>query len=191
MAPPYEEIPARRGGFTVDDLDAMPDDGRRYELVDGMLLVTPAPRWEHQDASLELGSILRSACPDEFVALNPIDVRGGPGTSVQPDLSVVRASDLVSGRPFLSAPVLAVEIASPGTARVDRLLKRSVYASLGVPSYWIVDCDEPSVTALRLVGDLYVEQATARGDETLTVTEPFPLILRPSQLVRTGARRPG
>ena len=110
---------------------------------------------------------------------------------MQPDLSVVRDCDLVPGRPFLSVPVLAVEILSPSTARVDRLLKRSVYAALGVPSYWIVDCDEPSVTVLRLVGDGYVEQATVRGDETLTVAEPFPLTLRPSQLVRTGARHPG
>ncbi len=50
----YEEIPVRPGGFTVEDLDAMPDDGRRYELIDGTLLVSPAPRWEHQHASVKL-----------------------------------------------------------------------------------------------------------------------------------------
>ena len=80
MAPPYEDVPVRDDGFTVDDLDEMPDDGRRYELIDGVLLVTPAPRWEHQHAGGELHFILRSACPDEFAVLNPIDVRGGPRT---------------------------------------------------------------------------------------------------------------
>jgi Uma2 family endonuclease len=87
----------------------MPDDGRRYEIIDGMLLVTPAPRWQHQRAGVRLGSVLDAACPDEFVTLNPIDVRGGPRTSVQPDLSVVREADLLSDQ-VLSVPVLAVEI---------------------------------------------------------------------------------
>jgi Uma2 family endonuclease len=188
MAPPYEDVPVRDDGFTVEDLDEMPDDGRRYELIDGLLVVSPTPRWEHQRASIKLGGVLDAACPDAFAVLDPIDVRGGPRTSVQPDLSVVRDSDLVPDQRYLSVPVLAVEIGSPTTARVDRKLKRDVYAGLGIASYWIVDLDEPSITVLRLIGDCYVEQATVRGDETLTVTEPFPVTLRPSQLVRRGAR---
>jgi Uma2 family endonuclease len=151
----------------------MPDDGRRYELIDGLLVVSPAPRWRHQHAQGELHFILRSVCPREFTVFTPIDVRGGPRTSVQPDLSVVRDADLVSEK-FLSVPVLAVEILSPSTAAVDRLLKRDVYADLGVASYWMVDLDDPSVTVLALARDGYAEQACIRGDETLAVTEPFP-----------------
>jgi Uma2 family endonuclease len=181
MAPPYEDVPVRDDGFTVEDLDEMPDDGRRYELIDGLLVVSPAPRWQHQHAGLKLGGILQTACPREFVALNPIDVRGGPRTSVQPDLSVVRRADLLPDK-VLSVPVLAVEILSPSTARLDRRLKRDVYAGLGFYSYWIVDLDEPSVTVLMLVGDGYVEQTTVRGDETLTVAEPFPVAFRPTDL---------
>ncbi len=181
---PYEDIPVRYGGFTVEDLDAMPEDGRRYELVDGVLLVSPAPRWEHQHASAQLTIIMGIACPEEFVVLAPVDVRGGPRTCVQPDLSVARGADLVPGEPYLAIPVLAIEILSPSSAGVDRLLKRHVYATLGVPSYWIVDLDGPAVTVLGLAGDSYVERATVTGDDPLTVIDPFPLTLRPSQLVR-------
>jgi Uma2 family endonuclease len=181
MAPPYEDVPVRDDGFTVDDLDAMPDDGRRYELVDGLLLVSPAPRWRHQHAEVQLILVLGPACPDGFTLLTPIDVRGGPRTSMQPDLCVVRDSDLVSEQ-FQSAPVLAVEIGSPSTTRIDRVLKRDVYADLGIAYYWIIDLAKPSVTVLRLAGDRYVEQATARGDEMLTVTEPFPVAFRPADL---------
>jgi Uma2 family endonuclease len=187
---PHQATPVR-GGLTVDDLEGMPDDGRRHELVDGVLLVTPAPRWEHQRAEVRLAVALGTVCPGEFDVLTPIDVRGGSRTSVQPDLSVVRSADLLPGRPFQSVPVLAVEILSPGTAETDRVLKRRVYAELGVASYWIVDVDAPSVTVLALDGDRYAEQAVVRGDEPLAVTEPFPVVLRPSQLVRTGARRAG
>jgi Uma2 family endonuclease len=181
----YEDIPVRYDGFTVEDLDVMPDDGRRYELIDGVLLVSPAPRWEHQRASAQLIHALVTACPSEFDVLFPIDVRGGPRTSVQPDLSVVRAADLVPGESYLSVPALAVEILAPSSAGVDRLLKRHVYATLGVPSYWIVDLDDPAVTVLTLVDGSYVEQTTVTGDGELTVSEPFPVTLRPSQLVRS------
>ncbi len=119
------------------------------------------------------------------MVLAPIDVRGGPRTSVQPDLNVVRAADLVPGESYLSVPVLAIEILSPSSVGVDRLLKRHVYATLGIPFYWIVDLDEPAVTVLTLVGDTHVEHVTAAGDDPLTVAEPFRLTLRPSQLVRT------
>jgi Uma2 family endonuclease len=182
---PYEDIPVRYGGFTVEDLDAMPDDGRRYELIDGVLLVSPSPRWEHQHASIKIGRILDVACPDDFAVLAPVDVRGGPRTSVQPDLSVARGADVMPGESYLSIPLLAVEILSPSSVGVDRLLKRHVYAAIGVPSYWIVDLDEPAVTVLTLVNGSYVEQTTVAGDDPLTVTDPFPVTFRPSQLVRS------
>ncbi len=186
MAIGYEDIPVRDGGFTVADLASMPDDGRRYELIDGVLLVSPAPRWPHQHACFELGVALRAVCPPQWVVFTPTpDVLGGPRTSVQPDLCVVRRSDLATDGTYSGVPVLVVEVLSPSSLGIDRLLKRHVYAKLGVPSYWIVDCREPSVTVLILVDGGYAEETTATGDELLTVARPFPATFRPTDLLLT------
>ncbi|WP_207387022.1 Uma2 family endonuclease [Frankia sp. Cppng1_Ct_nod] len=186
MAVAYEDLPVREDGFTVEDLAGMPDDGRRYELVDGVLLVSPAPRWEHQRACLELAIAFTNACPADLVAFAPTpDVRRGERTSVQPDVCVVRRADLVRGQGYLAVPVLAVEVLSPSSVGVDRLLKRDVYARLGVPHYWIVDADKPSITtlALRDGESEYAETTTVHDDQTLTVTDPFPVAINPAQLV--------
>nr|MDT0664330.1 Uma2 family endonuclease [Micromonospora sp. DSM 115978] len=184
MAIRYEDIPVRDDGFTVDDLDEMPDDGRRYELVDGVLLVSPSPRWEHQSGASRLGAVLVGACPHDFEVLQPIDVRRGDRTSVQPDLSVVRAETLLPGERFAAVPVLAVEILSPSSLGVDKLLKRDVYARLGVPRYWIIDLDRPSVTVLELDDGAYREGTVVQGDDLLDVSQPFPVAFRPSDLTR-------
>jgi Uma2 family endonuclease len=183
MAIRYEDIPVRDGGFTTADLDEMPDDGRRYELVDGVLLVSPAPRWEHQHGGVRLAVVLDAACPRHLAVLMPVDVRRGERTSVQPDLSVVRTEHLVRGEPFAAVPVLAVEILSPASIGIDRLLKREVYARLGVAHYWIVDLDEPSVTVLDLCDGTYREQTVARDQNLLEVDEPFTVAFRPADLL--------
>jgi Uma2 family endonuclease len=185
MAIRYEDLPVRDDGFTVADLDEMPDDGRRYELVDGVLLVSPSPRWEHQRGASRLDAVIVNACPDDFDVLQPIDVRRGDRTSVQPDLSVVRAETLVPDERFAAVPDLAIEILSPSSVGIDKLLKRDVYARLGVPGYWIVDLDEPSVTVLVLRDGTYQEQQVFRGDDLVEVVEPFPVSFRPSDLVRS------
>jgi Uma2 family endonuclease len=186
MALRYEDLPVRDGGFTVDDLEAMPDDGRRYELIDGVLFVSPAPRWEHQHACVQLTVSLSLACPPELVVFGPTpDVRKGARTSVQPDLCVVRSTDLIPSEPYLGVPLLAVEVLSPSSEGIDRLLKRDVYARLGVPQYWIVDAAKPAITVLALTGTTYSDQATVRGDELLAISDPFPVAVRPAQLVRT------
>jgi Uma2 family endonuclease len=104
---------------------------------------------------------------------------------VQPDLCVVHRRDLTPGRAYESVPVLAAEVLSPSSLGIDRLLKRNVYAELGVPSYWIVDLDDPSVTVLTLSGGAYTEKATFTGDEPLIAAEPFPITFRPSDLLLT------
>jgi Uma2 family endonuclease len=185
MAIRYEDIPVRDDGFTVDDLDEMPDDGRRYELVDGVLLVSPAPRWEHQLCGTRLARFLDEACPSNYAVLLPVDVRRGDRTSVQPDVSVVRAADLVRGERFDAVPAMAVEIVSPSSVGMDRLLKRDVYARLGVAHYWIVDLEEPSVTILDLVADgaVYRERTVVRGEELLEADQPFRVSFRPTDLL--------
>ncbi len=102
--------------LTRADLDAMPDDGHRYELIDGALIVTPAPGLPHQRAVGELYVLLRSACPPELeVLLAPFDVALADDTVMQPDLLVARRRDLTM-RDLPTAPVLAVEVLSPAPA---------------------------------------------------------------------------
>lgn len=171
--------------LTAEDLDAMPDDGHRYELLDGLLLVSPAPGAPHQSTLGQLHVRLHTACPPElYVMLAPFDVRLAADTVLQPDLLVARRSDFTR-RDLPVAPLLAVEIRSPSTALVDRTLKRAAYARHGVSRYWLVDPDPgaPSVTVLELRGDEYDEALIVRGDTELLVREPFPVRLRPSELV--------
>src|ERR1700691_5163943 len=79
--------------FTVEDLDRMPDDGRRYELIDGMLIVSPAPNMGHQRVIIVLGSLLEQACPENLVVFADIGVRIGESSALEPDVVVARVAD--------------------------------------------------------------------------------------------------
>ena len=178
------QMPGDLDGFTVDDLDAFPDDGRRYELVDGVLLVSPAPRPRHQIVLAELVHALAAACPsDLYVLPAPVDVRRGPRTSVQPDVMVVRRDSIELDAAAVDPPLLAVEVLSPSTRDVDQGLKRLTYARLGIPSYWVVEPLEPSLLALELRGGAYEEAGRGRGDEPVSLGRPFPVTLVPQQLL--------
>ena len=132
--------------WTVDDVQALPDDGNRYEVIDGELFVTPAPRLRHQEAVFELAVMLREYLKSDRVGhvfLAPADVIFTPTRLVQPDVFVTR---LVNGRrpeEFVAASglLLAAEVLSPSTARADRVAKRTLFRDEGVPEYWIVDLD--------------------------------------------------
>lgn len=182
------------GEFTVEDLGRMPDDGLRYELLDGMLLVSPAPGVWHQEVALELAIRLRAACPPELhVVIAPFEWRAGRRIALQPDVLVARRGDLlaVEGGKFLAEPpVLAVEVLSPSTRRIDRLSKLSAYEEAGVASYWLVDPDPevPSLHALDLVDGRYVEVGCPAGDHAWQARRPFPVTVRPTDLV-AGLRR--
>src|SRR3954466_6314956 len=89
------EYPGGSGPFTVEDLERMPDDGRRYELLDGVLLVSPAPGTRHQKIVVRLGSVLDQHCPvDLHVLAAPFGVRTAKDTELQPDVLVARDEDL-------------------------------------------------------------------------------------------------
>jgi Uma2 family endonuclease len=170
--------------WTVDDLDRLPDDGLQYELLDGLLLVTPAPVLAHQRSIGNLYLLLRAACPPGYeVFLSPVDWRPDLRTSLQPDLLVVRTEDVAIKN--ITAPlVLAVEVLSPSTRRKDLLLKRSKYEESGVQSYWVLDPAEPSLLALDLRGGAYVTSAHVRGAEHAALSTPFPVEIVPADLVR-------
>lgn len=177
---------AQHGPLTREDLDRMrdADPGRRYELIDGSVVVTPAPgRW-HQSAVLEVAVLLRQHCPPELtVMIAPFDVVLTPDTSVQPDVLVARRADL-SDRDLPGAPLLAVEVLSPSTRRIDLLLKRERYQRAGCPSCWVIDPLEPSLTVWELHDDRYAEPRVVTGEDQIRLTTPFAVHVRPADLVR-------
>ena len=171
--------------FTVTDLEGMPDDGRRYELIDGELLVSPAPGWAHQEAVYTLYTLLRQACPPGLRVVGaPFAVRPDTFNELQPDVLVARYADLTE-RDLPSSPLLAVEVISPTSRLRDASLKKAAYARLGVPSFWLVDPDaeRPALTVFELSGAEYRQEAHAAGDTPLTVSRPFGLRLVPATLV--------
>ncbi len=181
------------GEFTVEDLERMPDDGLRYELLDGTLLVSPAPGVWHQEVAFALARALHDACPPELhVVIAPFEWRGGRRTVLQPDVLIARHADLLAaeGKFLTAAPVLAVEVLSPSTRRIDRLSKLSAYEEAGVSSYWLVDPDpeKPSLQALDLVDGRYVEVGCAVGEHPWPAQRPFPVTVIPADLV-AGLRR--
>jgi Uma2 family endonuclease len=170
-----------RRPLTVDDLELMPDDGHRYELVDGTLIVSPAPSLRHQVVHANLMRILQQACPEGLRVLSaPLDVVLAGDTSVQPDLLVV-PSDL-PGPEVTAVPALAVEILSPSSRLIDLNLKRARYERAGVPTYWVVDPDDLRLTAWELSGGRYVEAADLAGSESWTAVRPFPVSIVPGAL---------
>ncbi|MGH3709260.1 MAG: Uma2 family endonuclease [Pseudonocardiaceae bacterium] len=182
------------GEFTVEDLERMPDDGLRYELLDGTLLVSPAPGVWHQEVGGTLYRLLYGACPPELhVVIAPFEWRGSRRTALQPDVLVARRDDLLAvedGKYLAASPVLAVEVLSPSTRRIDRLSKLSAYEDAGVASYWLVDPDPetPTLQALDLVDGHYIEVGCPSGDCQWRAQRPFPVVIRPADLV-SGLRR--
>ena len=168
--------------LTRADLETMPDDGHRYELIDGALIVTPGPLTVHQGAVVELVFVLRAACPPGLrVLVAPFDVVLAEDTVVQPDVLVARRADLTA-RDLPAAPLLAVEVLSPSTRLIDLNLKRARYQAAGCPSYWVVDPAVPSLTAWELRGTDYVEVASVSDDQRFAATLPFAVTLTPSRL---------
>ena len=135
--------------YTADMVRAMPDDGNRYEVVYGELLVTPAPRLWHQELVMRLLVALSrylEANPVAHVLPSPADISWGPDVLVQPDVFVValeEARTLSWSR--VRTLLLVAEVLSPSTSRADRFVKRLRYREAGVPLYWVVDGDERAV----------------------------------------------
>lgn len=169
--------------ITRAERDARPEDGCRHELLDGMLIVTPAPGWRHQRVVVSLLAALHPTCPagmEVFVA--PLDVTMGPLTVLEPDLLVVSRSAL-GERVLEGLPELVVEVLSPSTRRFDLTRKHAAYEAAGVPSYWVIDPDVPRLTAWELRDGAYVQVADVEGDQRFLAGAPFPVQLSPAQLV--------
>jgi len=176
--------------LTYEDYAALPNDGKRYEIHDGELSVTPSPTFRHQQVLARLLGILRAhAEVNELgeVVPAPITVVLADTTVVEPDivyiakerLSIVSARGTIDG-----APTLAVEILSPSTARNDRGTKRQLFERYGVLYYWIVDHDACIIDVHRAVDGAY--GAPVRfGADALADLPPFPgLRIDPAALWR-------
>ena len=170
------------GRFTRADLDAMPDDGRRYELLDGAIVVTPSPGTAHQSAVLRLARLLGDAVPPELkVFVAPLDTALPTGDVLEPDVLVVPL-DTITSKDITGVPALAVEVLSPSSRRRDLGDKLTAYRDAGVPSYWVVDPVGRRVRAWQLQDGDYVEVADVSEDEVWTSETPYAVTLRPSQV---------
>jgi Uma2 family endonuclease len=182
-----EAWPAAGQPFTVAELDRMPDDGRRYELLDGVLIVSPRPTTIHQVVAGRLYGVLSGACPEDLCVVPEPAVELGPQIEFDPDLVVVRM-DQIGGAKLIEPPLLVVEVRSPGTALVDLNRKKAAYERFGVPSYWIVNPDppEPELTVFALRDGHYALAAKTSGP--FAAGRPFPVSIDPADLTR-GLRR--
>ena len=178
--------------LTIEDLDLLPEDGNRYELDDGVLVVSPAPAISHQLVLQRLSVALGAVCPAEFLVLP------GPGVEMSriqyriPDLVVVAVNAIdIAAKTVTKPPVLAIEVASPSTAIYDRHRKKDVYAGFGIESYWIVtpDLDQPTLTAFELRRGGYRQVAEVTGDQAFKAARPFALEIVPAALVAGPWRR--
>ena len=135
--------------FTADMVRALPDDGQRYEVVHGELLVTPAPRLWHQEIVSRLAFALRTYLarePQGHALASPADISFAPDTLVQPDVFVVPLEEARTLQwTGIRHLLLVAEVLSPSSARADRFTKRRWYQEAGVPHYWLVDADAQAV----------------------------------------------
>jgi Uma2 family endonuclease len=130
-----------------------------------------------------LWRLLDDGAPDELeVFVAPFEVALSPSTVLQPDVLVARRVDLTD-RNLPAPPVLAVEVLSPSTRRIDLGTKRLAFEAAGVASYWVVDPDEPSLTVFELEGDAYGQVARVEGDDAWQAERPFPARVVPARLV--------
>jgi Uma2 family endonuclease len=171
----------RKGVWTIEDLADLPDDGCRYELLDGSLIVTPPANTFHFGAATSLDRVLARFEPADLVV-----GAGGLGVNIDhretfyvPDIIVVERVVLETLEEAVEPATvrLVVEVLSRSTARRDKGLKREDYAKVGIPNYWIVDHEKHTLTVLRLddSGEHYVESEVVRPGRQWKTDEPFPL----------------
>jgi Uma2 family endonuclease len=156
--------------ITYSDYYEFPDDGKRYEVIEGELSMNPAPNIAHQRISRNLFLILHHHNENKKLGeifYAPVDVILTDMNIVQPDLAFISRErhSIIEQRGIFGAPDLIVEIISPGTSRTDRLSKFQIYGRYGVTWYWIIDPAGKSLEEYLLQGDGYVAGARVSGNE--------------------------
>ncbi|WP_127587440.1 Uma2 family endonuclease [Paenibacillus koleovorans] len=150
-----EQDQVKEQEVTYEIYAAMPDDGKRYEIIDGsLMLMSPGPSTNHQFVSGELEFLLRQSCKSEYVIFDaPLDVILSKVDVFQPDLVMIHRSrmQIVTSRGIEGPPDLAVEIVSPGSRSRDKVIKMKSYAKYGVEEYWVVDTESRTLEQYRLL----------------------------------------
>jgi Uma2 family endonuclease len=159
------------GGWTWDDYLRLPDDGQRYEIIHGVLYVSPAPRYLHQFVTARLVQFLGAFVLEHrlgVVLAAPLDVLlPGVANPVQPDVLFLKTDNLPdeAAKNFKGVPNLVIEVLSPGTRRVDLDVKLKAYEQAGVSEYWILDPERRTLVLYHLMGHSYQELGCFGNDE--------------------------
>lgn len=168
---PADWVPGpNQGDWTYNQYIALPDDGKRYEIANGILLLAPSSTGSHQDTVGEVFFHLRSHVKLPglgLVSQAPSVVELSSKDVFQPDIFVVMDVNLdrVQEKKFVGAPDLVVEVASPGTVAFDRLTKYDAYERTGVSEYWIVNLERRTVEVLVLEGGKFQSLGVFHGDQ--------------------------
>jgi Uma2 family endonuclease len=168
------------GPWTEPDLHLFPQDGHRYEIVDGSLHVGPPPGEQHESVVRALVTVLRGAAPSDWWVCSLVGIEVA-GSNLVPDVTVLRPHS--SGAVWTDPQdvALVVEVEAPTSRRFDRLLKPALYADAGIPSYWRVDPDHGTLYVYRLGREGgYELDRTVGGDELVAVGHPYPVRVAPS-----------
>ena len=185
---PVPHLPLSQGAWTVEALQHVDDDGHRFEIVEGDLLVMNPPTTRHDVLAARLVQALNDVLPPGTEAYPALGLQMGRTVRV-PDVVVVRGDPLASGALVLrpAQVLLVVEVTSPSTAATDRLLKAHEYARAGVRHYWRLDPDDgPTIVVGELDGQVYRHVGTWSGTSEAVLDRPAALRLRPADLLRSS-----
>jgi Uma2 family endonuclease len=165
-------------GWTVDDLDRLPRDGHRRELIDGALLVGPHPGEPHEAVVALLRAKIGSLCPAGHTVTHDAEVRFSASRCFAPDVAVILAGagQRRTGRLAPREVLIAMEVVAPTSLLMDRITKPALYAAAGIPYYWRVETDggvEVSTYRLDLVEEVY--RQTGEFRDAVDVSVPWPI----------------
>ncbi|MBB5786649.1 Uma2 family endonuclease [Jiangella mangrovi] len=183
---PAVELPTGPRWWTFDDLLELPESDWRFEIVDGGLLMTPGPGLWHESVSDFLRARLRAALPPGLRILGPVTVDIDP-TFLIPDLMVLPHDVVRRGgaKAMAAEALLVIEIVSPGSVSIDRILKPAKYAEAGIPHFWRVEFQpELSLTAYALPEgtSAYTEVGTWTAGQTAPIRAPFEVDIEIAEL---------
>jgi Uma2 family endonuclease len=169
--------------WTEADLAVLPDDGHRYEIIDGSLIVNPPPTGRHQSIVTNLLAVLRTAAPPGWRVLHDIGVRVPGGNFIADGVALRPGADLDAAWQEPSFLGLVIEVASPSTELIDRLVKAPKYAEVRIPAYWRIGRDGTLTVHEFAGGAEYAPGVEVKPGDSWSATVPFPVTIEPAVLI--------